>query len=88
VPSALRAPFADYVLPAFRRGDLAVSTQSIDRPDMPANGVPQAWNLGQRLGLEGKVSLAPLGLWVALAFAWLVLAARRRHEAGAADARP
>jgi hypothetical protein len=85
VPSAVRAPFGDYVLPAFRRGDLGISTQSIDRPDMPAGGPPQAWNLGQRLGLEGKLSLLPLGLWVLVTGAWLLRALRRR-DPGAADA--
>jgi hypothetical protein len=83
-PSSLRVPFANYILPAFTRGDLAISTQSIDRPDAPVAAPPQAWNLGQRLGLDGKTSLLPLALWVAATGAWLVFALRQRR-AGTAD---
>jgi len=78
VPSWIRAPFGNYVLPAFGRGELSISTQSIDRPDAPLHGTPQAWNLGQRLGLDGKPSLLPLGLWVLATGSWLAFALRRR----------
>ena len=54
----IRAPWSDYYWPHAWAGHFASSTQSItaDR----AGSAPVAWNLGQRLGLHGWLSLAPL----------------------------
>jgi len=85
VPSVVRAPFGQYLMPRFGRGELSVSTQSIDRPDAPEGGAPQAWNLGHRLGLDGKASLLPLGLWVLGAGGWLAYALRQQGRRRLAD---
>jgi hypothetical protein len=75
VPVTERRPFSRYILPRLARGDLAVSTQSIDsKGERP--GHRAAYNLGQRAGLGGLASLAPLAVaWLACG-AWLVWASR------------
>ncbi len=76
VPMDIQRPFSDYLLPALYRGKLSISTQSIDSK-WPAGGERQAWNVGQLAGLDGLISLAPLGLYIAASGVWLALAARR-----------
>ena len=62
------------------RGELAVSTQSIDMSSNPDGAPRQAWNVGHRLGLSGRATLVPLALaWLACA-AWLDVALRRRDQ--------
>ena len=78
VPVYIERPFGDYLWPQFVRGDLAVSTQSIESPAAPEGGPRHAWNLGQLLGLRGLASLLPLAaLWFA-GTAWLIRVAQRR----------
>jgi hypothetical protein len=77
VPTHIKAPFASYLLPRFHDAQLAVSTQSIDMVGERAGGPPQAWNLGQALGLHGGWSLVPLLLALAACGAWLVWTLRR-----------
>jgi hypothetical protein len=85
VPVRERDPFGAYILPRLAEGQLAVSTQSIDSfgsspslDPLDARRIEHAWNLGQRVGLEGLVSLAPLvAIWIACA-AWLAWAVRSR----------
>ncbi len=72
VPVYVKHPFGEYLIPAFRRGALAVSTQSIDSAGAPANGPRFAWNLGQLMGLGGLWSLLPLGVWLGAGAAWLI----------------
>jgi hypothetical protein len=80
VPFHFQRPFEDALLPAFRRGLLAVNIQCIC--PYPIRGDPrQAWNVGHLLGLEGLRSLLPLAAWAAATAAWLVIALR-------AEARP
>jgi hypothetical protein len=67
-------PFADYLLPRWRAGEIAVNTIPVAGP---ANEDRTAWNLGQKMGLEGRTSLLPLGAFVGLAGAWLVRNVRR-----------
>ena len=62
-------PYHSTVWPNFRRGTLAISTQSIDMAGNPPNAPRQAWNLGMKAGLDGHASLVPLYLWW-LACAW------------------
>jgi hypothetical protein len=76
VPTHIRQPFADYLLPRFWRGDLAVSTQSIDMAGHPEHGPAQAWNLGHALGLHGHATLAPLVLVLLACAAWAWWAVR------------
>lgn len=75
-----KKPYEDFVWPHFQAGKLAVSTQSIDQIDNPPDGPRQAWNLGMKLGLDGKASLYPLYIWLAGLLGWLarvVYVARR-----------
>jgi hypothetical protein len=82
VPMNIQRPFVDYLLPSFYRGNLSISTQSIDSK-WPVAGDRQAWNLGQLAGLDGLISLAPLGLYMAVTGAWLIHAVCRCAEANA-----
>ena len=77
VPVWFKHPYGDYLWPRFRAGALSVSTQSIDMPGHPDRGPRQAWNLGQKLGLRGHASLAPLALWLLGLGALAARAARR-----------
>ena len=76
----IQRPFVDYLLPALYNGKLSVSTQSIDSK-WPDGKERQAWNLGQLVGLDGLMSLAPLGLYIAATGAWLAWTVRRCAEA-------
>lgn len=82
ISTAEPRPYAEFVWPKFLAGDLAVSTQSIDAIDNPANGPRQAWNLGMKAGLDGHLSLVPLYLWTAVMCGWLVqlLVRERRRQ--------
>lgn len=85
VPVNQRHPFGAYVLPRLAKGELAVSTQSIDSiasspgfDPLDPRRIEHAWNLGQRAGLPGLASLGPLvALWIACAV-WLAWAVRVR----------
>ena len=79
-------PFADFLLPRFYGGDLAVSTQSIDSIGSSRAGERFAWNLGQLMGLDGLAALLPLGLFVLGTGAWLLLAVRRADARDSAAA--
>ena len=80
VPVVERRPLSRFILPRLARGELAVSTQSIDSAGAPRRGPRQAWNLGHLVGLDGLASLAPLGAaWLACG-AWLVLGVRLRER--------
>jgi hypothetical protein len=80
ISTAERRPYAEFVWPKFLAGDLAVSTQSIDALDNPANAPRQAWNLGMKAGLDGHLSLVPLYLWMGLTVGWLARILRRERE--------
>jgi hypothetical protein len=70
-------PYHSVVWPSFRRGRLAISTQSIDMAGNPDRAPRQAWNLGMKAGLRGHASLVPLYLWWLVCAAWLRRAATR-----------
>jgi hypothetical protein len=74
VPIHVRRPFLDFHYPQLRAGQVAISTQTFDMKSPVQGGPPAAWNLGQLLGLEGALSLAPLAGWCAT---WSALLARR-----------
>lgn len=84
VPTHIRAPFGEFLLPAFWKGQLSISTQSIDMAGYPPNGPRAAWNLGHGLGLDGFASLLPLAVAVAGGLAWLWWATRVASEGDAA----
>jgi hypothetical protein len=77
LPLEVRHPFGDYLAPSFTRGWLATNTQGIDMITLPPDGPPRAWNLGQRIGLGGLASLAPLGAAAVLAALWMARTWRR-----------
>jgi hypothetical protein len=78
VPTHIMRPFGQYLLPHFYAGELSISTQSIDMAGHPDGAPSMAWNLGQRLGLDGLPELIPLALLMAAAGLWLWSTATRR----------
>jgi hypothetical protein len=80
-PANIRRPVTDFLLPAFRDGDLSLNTQTMVAgtvdTDFRAHHEPKAaFNLGMKLGLDGHASLVPLALvWLACGAA--LIAARR-----------
>ncbi|HSQ66928.1 MAG TPA: hypothetical protein VLM85_27100 [Polyangiaceae bacterium] len=77
-------PWREYLLPAFFQGHLGLNAQGMDSALGPAGGAPRAWNLGLRMGLAGRWTLAPLVVFVIVACAWLAIATRRAAVAPAA----
>ena len=84
-PANIRQPVAEFMLPAFRAGDLALNTQSITSggvdADFRAHHEPKAaFNLGMKLGLDGHASLVPLAVvWIGCA-AWFIAARKPRSS--------
>jgi hypothetical protein len=76
VPVVIRQPYQDYLYPRFFRGELSVSTQGIHQIGPAKKGPRQAWNLGEKLGLSGLPSLAPLGVLAIACAAWITWRAR------------
>jgi hypothetical protein len=76
-------PFEDYLLPRWRKGELAINTIPVHTG--AANADPTAWNLGQKMGLKGRASLLPLGGFAVLATIWLASTVRRQPTLDAAD---
>jgi len=68
-------PFADHILPLWREGKVA--TNPLAMHNGPTYKEPQAWNLGQKTGLEGRTSLLPLAVLATLAGIWTVWTVRR-----------
>jgi hypothetical protein len=84
-PAIYSDPVRQLLWPAFREGDLALSTQTFAHGSTDVGGwrthtePKAAWNLGMKMGLAGHASLAPLVLvWIACGV-WLTAAMRRRH---------
>lgn len=84
-PASYRHPVTELLWPAFRDGDLALTTQTVahggtDPGAWRAHTEPKAaWNLGMKLGLRGLASLAPLVLaWIACG-AWIIVAGKSRE---------
>jgi hypothetical protein len=77
IPASEKRPYAEMIWPKFLAGELAISTQSIDALDNPANAPRQAWNLGMKAGLDGHASLAPLYVCVGATLIWLGLVLKR-----------
>src|SRR5205823_9227006 len=84
-PSDIRRPVADLLLPAFLAGDLALNTQtmvagSVDTNFRAHHEPRAAFNLGMKIGLDGRASLLPLALvWCACGAA-LIDAGRSRSS--------
>ena len=65
-PANIRRPVADFLWPAFRDGDLALNTQTFASGGVADAGFRShsdpkaAFNLGMKIGLDGRASLLPL----------------------------
>jgi hypothetical protein len=81
VPSHIKRPYQQYLLPRFYRGELAVSTQSFDMVGHPEQGARHATNLGQVIGLGGAASLLPLAGWLVAWLGVLIAVSRTRATA-------
>jgi hypothetical protein len=85
-PAVFRNPVAELLWPAFRDGDLALSTQTFAHGSTVLESwrdhtePKAAWNLGMKLGLHGFASLAPLALVWIVCGVWLTVASRARHS--------
>ena len=58
-----RNPWTAVLVPRFMEGAVSVNAQSID--SYWPGDAPAAWNLGHQLGLDGRMSLVPLMLFLA-----------------------
>jgi len=82
-PETLKSPVSDLLWPAFRVGDLSISPVESSSLDPKLHHLRtyagyHPWNLGERAGLSGLFSLAPLfAIWAGAAAAWVGLG---RHE--------
>ena len=74
VPTWYDDPYSELLFPSFLRGELGVNTIPIHTGFVHEQR--QAWNLGEKLGLRGLMTLVPLALFVAATGAWLVRALR------------
>jgi hypothetical protein len=70
VPAFAREPL-HWLEARFWNGDLSVNTQSMENARAPEGGPHYAWNLGQKLGLDGLASLLPLVVYLAACATWL-----------------
>jgi hypothetical protein len=92
LPESVRSPIQDVVWPAFARGDLALNHDLFvlrPEPGVITGGILErgAWNLGQVVGLQGHLSLLPLGVfWVGMAVLGWRLAEARAEPATPAEA--
>lgn len=65
-PANIRRPVADFLWPAFRDGDLSLNTQTFVSGGVADAGFRShtepkaAFNLGMKIGLDGRASLLPL----------------------------
>jgi hypothetical protein len=75
-------PVAEYYLPLWRADKVAVNTFPVHSGNADAK---YAWNLGEKMGLEGRLSLLPLAAFVVGMTGWLFVSVRKkRGERGAA----
>jgi hypothetical protein len=79
-PADFKRPVRQLLWPAFRAGDLALNQQDFTLGGQniselrSEHAVRAAWNLGQRLGLRGHASLAPLAaIWLMAGWGWWLL---------------
>ena len=77
VPTWYDRPFGEYLFPSFLGGHLAVNTIPIHTGFIHEQR--QAWNVGEKLGLEGVATLLPLALYLAVMAAWLIKALRSQR---------
>jgi hypothetical protein len=78
-PLGIAQPFAEYLVPQWRAGSISRASQGIHMKWPRAEAAPAAWNLGQRLGWQGRASLAPLLALQGLGLAVLGVTLARRE---------
>jgi MFS family permease len=83
VPQHIKRPFTAYLLPNFYKGKVSLNPQSINRAE-PGPKL-EAWNLGQKAGLQGFASLLPLLLVMGAAGAYLMRLSLAEGKHKAAD---
>jgi hypothetical protein len=85
LPSSVRSPFTDVVLPAVGHGAVALGSQSYleAQPDsaVPTRRDDDSWNIGLLMGLPGWSSILPLAAVWALAAGTLWSVGVRHHGA-------
>ena len=87
-PDYLDDATSELLWPAFRDGNLSLNTLAVHpdtkimRPEQVTDRSDRdAFNLGERIGLSGHVSLVPLlALWAGAAVAWWQLGRRRSRK--------
>jgi hypothetical protein len=86
-PADFKRPVRQLLWPAFQAGDLALNQQDFTLGGQniselrSEHAVRAAWNLGQRLGLRGHSSLAPLAaVWLIAAWGWWRMRPGRREN--------
>jgi hypothetical protein len=77
VPTWYDRPFGEYLFPSFRNGQLAINTIPIHTGFIHEQR--QAWNLGEKLGLQGRATLIPLALYLVATGAWLLATLRSQR---------
>jgi hypothetical protein len=77
VPTWYDRPFADYLWPLFRDGQLGVNTIAIHTGFIHEQR--QAWNLGEALGLSGLAALLPLAAYLLVTGRWLIATLRSQR---------
>jgi hypothetical protein len=88
-PASIERPVSQLMMPAFRAGELALNTQRFTdfRADQGAierfYGPRAGWNLGMKMGLNGRASLVPLGLVWCVVGGWLMAAGAGERAASA-----
>jgi hypothetical protein len=81
VPHSYRAPYQAFLFPAFFEGRLALNVQSVGMSRWRGLTERQAWNLGEKMGLHGLGTLAPLVLYGLVTGGLWLRAARRQDPA-------
>jgi hypothetical protein len=79
VPTWYDRPFGEFLWPAFRKGQLALNTIPIHTGFVHEQR--QAWNLGEKLGLQGLATLLPLAAYLLATGAWLMATLRPQRPA-------
>ena len=72
-PDGFQRPVTELLWPHFVKGEIAVNWQSFVEDNLQGKRDPatHAWNVGEKLGLTGLVSLTPLlALWSVTGLAW------------------
>ena len=86
-PDGFQRPVSQLLWPNFVKGEMAINWQSFVEDNLQGRRDPatHAWNVGEKLGLTGLVSLAPLvALWSVIGLAWCT---RHRQSAVGASGR-